>query len=67
VTALAGQLELLPLTHETEVYPCGSWWAWRCTCGRDPGAEGLARWSHEDLAARMAGHHRGDWAFGGVR
>jgi hypothetical protein len=29
------------------------WYRWRCLCGDQP----AARWSHRDLAERMASHH----------
>lgn len=67
--AVITQLALLA-THETIAYrlerlwgvdrsvPSGGWWAWRCTCGRDVGAERRAAYSHEGSAERMAAHHR---------
>lgn len=32
------------------------WYRWRCLCGGHPDA----RWSHRDLAERMATHHLSD-------
>lgn len=29
------------------------WWRWHCLCGVSP----AARWSHRELAERMATHH----------
>lgn len=33
------------------------WWRWRCTCGAEPPID--TRWSHQDLAQKMADHHAG--------
>lgn len=41
------------------------WWAWRCTCGRDVGAERRAAYSDPVGACRMAWWHMRDhepWA-----
>lgn len=67
------QLDLLPRLHETEAYPLARlwgvdrsvtcarpWWAWRCTCGRDVGAERRAAYSGRAGAEEMAGWHRRD-------
>lgn len=73
---MQGQLDLFaPAEHVTEVYllPKGlwgvdkaikqpPWWAWRCSCGRDVGAECRAAYSDETDAERMAEHHRCDSA-----
>lgn len=69
------QLALLPLVHDTAVYQLDklwgitatdaagiAWYSWRCTCGRDPGAERRAAFSHPAGAEQMAAHHRHDWA-----
>lgn len=34
------------------------WYRWRCLCGDRPDA----RWSHRELAERMAAHHLADQA-----
>jgi hypothetical protein len=70
VVRMLGQLDLFaPASHVTEVYilPKGlwgvdksvkqqPWWAWRCSCGRDVGAEqrAAAAWraGAEDMARR---------------
>jgi hypothetical protein len=36
------------------------WFRWHCLCGAQP----VARWSHRDLAERMATHHLADGAVG---
>lgn len=71
--ATVSQLELLPAEHVTTVYRLARlwgvdrsvtsahvWWAWRCTCGRDVGAEQRCAYSGEVSAARMAWWHRRD-------
>jgi hypothetical protein len=75
VTAV--QLELLPRQHIATPYPLErlwgldkatggtGWWAWRCTCGRDVGAERKCAYGCEASALRMAWWHMRDrepWA-----
>lgn len=68
---VAGQLDLFAAEHETQVYKldrlwdldrsivqAGDWWAWRCACGRDVGAEHRAAYSGPIAAERMAWHHK---------
>jgi hypothetical protein len=69
---MQGQLDLLALLdHRTEVYRLdhlwgtdrstwhiGPWWAWRCSCGRDVGAEQRAAYGWEAGAEEMAAAHR---------
>lgn len=67
------QLDLLAPRHVTEVYTLDrlwgldssvkqsrEWWAWRCICGRDVGAERRCAYSGELSAAQMAWYHRRD-------
>lgn len=70
---MEGQLDLFELLdHRTEVYQLDHlwdsdrstwhipWWAWRCSCGRDVGAERRAAYGWPAGAEEMAGHHRRD-------
>lgn len=64
------QLDLLPAEHQTTVYrldlvkgqkfvdPALPWYAWRCSCGRDVGAEHRCAYSGPVSAERMAWWHR---------
>lgn len=70
-------LDFLPRQHAATAYPLArlwgldrgtdgsGWWAWRCTCGRDVGAERRAAYSGQPAADRMAWWHEHDaepWA-----
>jgi hypothetical protein len=75
--AAGEQLDLLAPQHTAVPYPLkrlwgldssvdgSGWWAWRCTCGRDVGAEKRCAYSGEASALEMAWHHMHDrepWA-----
>jgi hypothetical protein len=74
---MKGQLDLFaPAEHVVQVYvlPKGlwgvdkaikqqPWWAWRCSCGRDVGAEQRCAYSGRAGAEQMAEHHARDSAF----
>ncbi len=59
----------LPPAHTAVPYPLArlwgldksvdgsGWWAWKCTCGRDVGAEQRAAYSSKTDAQQMADHH----------
>lgn len=69
---IAVQLDLLAPQHVAEPYrlerlwgldpsvPDHGWWAWRCTCGRDPGAEKRCAYGGEKPALEMAWWHMRD-------
>lgn len=50
---------------DSSVKQAGDWWAWRCACGRDVGAERRCAYSGENPALRQAWWHMRDlepWA-----
>jgi hypothetical protein len=58
--AAGEHIVVLDAEHDQVVTAAGlkliAWYRWHCLCGALP----VARWSHRDLAERMATHHLAD-------